>query len=150
MTRRYVVAAALLAGLLGLHSGQAASSSSAAEQNNTPPDQTEIPIVVQLPYGLPFNSVGLNDPGEVQSTVIPPGKKTQCPSGCLLISNDNDKDPGRIVSFALDKLGGLPVIATNRAVPRARRRSTDGFGSGAREARTVGLEHNTERPSDPG
>src|SRR5262245_33247665 len=27
-------------------------------------------------------------PGEVQSTVIPPGKKSECPNGRLLISND--------------------------------------------------------------
>jgi len=80
-------------------------------EQDSRPDNTQIPIVVQIPYGATFsNAVDMNA-GEVQSTVIPPGKKTQCLYGCLLISNDNEKQPGKIVKLALNNLGGTPVAA---------------------------------------
>lgn len=109
MTRRYVVAAAGLAAVLGLHSGQPAID--AAAQNGAPPDNTGIPIVVQVPYGATVSKGLLMTAAEVQSTVIPPGKKASCPYGCLLISNDEEKEPGKIVKLALNMLGATPVAA---------------------------------------
>jgi hypothetical protein len=117
MTRRYVVAAALLAGLLGLHSWQPAVSIDAAEQNGAPPDNTGIPIVVQVPYGATLSNALDMNAAEVQSTVIPPGKKSQCPFGCLLISNDNEKLPGKIVKLALHLLGAPPAVAALAPLP---------------------------------
>lgn len=41
-------------------------------------------------------------PGEVQSTVVPPGKNRVCPAGRLLISNDRVKDPASVAWLDLN------------------------------------------------
>lgn len=48
------------------------------------------------------------DAGEVQSTVVPPGKKRECPAGRLLISSDYEKNPAKVALLDLDNLGGVP------------------------------------------
>lgn len=55
--------------------------------------------------------------GELQATVVPPGKKDQCPAGRLLISNDGKKNPGYVVGFDLDALNSSATAATPEALP---------------------------------
>jgi hypothetical protein len=105
------VAAAGLAAVLGLRWGQPAFGIDAAEQSGAPPGNTQIPIVIQVPYGATVSNGLVMNAAEVQSTVIAPGKKSQCPFGCLLISNDNEKSPGKIIKLALNQLGGTPAVA---------------------------------------
>lgn len=62
------------------------------------------------------NSVG-GGIGELQSTVVPGGKKDNCPGGRFLISNDSSKDPGYIVGFDLDGLGGAAKVASIDGLP---------------------------------
>jgi hypothetical protein len=57
------------------------------------------------------------NPGEIQSTVIPPNKKRQCPQGRLLISNDAAKNPGSILWLNLDNLDGAPSEAKIEGLP---------------------------------
>ena len=45
------------------------------------PDRRLVPVGVKIERGL---SVALSRPGEVQSTVVPPGKKPECEAGRLL------------------------------------------------------------------
>ncbi len=56
-------------------------------------------------FSAPLNA------GEVTSTVVPPGKKGECPAGRLLISNDNAKNPGLIWRTDLNNLSsGMTTI----------------------------------------
>ena len=50
-------------------------------------------------------------PGEVQSTVVPPGKKWQCVYGRVLISNDHAKNPGQVALLDLDPVTSDPTGA---------------------------------------
>ena len=58
------------------------------------------------------NRTATFDAGEVQSTVIPPDKKPQCPKGRLVISDDGSKAPGRIYLHDLGDLNAPPKLAT--------------------------------------
>ena len=56
--------------------------------------------------------------GELATTVVPPGLKSECPAGRLLISNDSVKiggntsaSPGDVRGFDLDELGVLATTA---------------------------------------
>jgi hypothetical protein len=62
------------------------------------------------------SSIGINA-GEVQSTVIPPGLKSACPNGRLLISNDNSKNPGQIQLVDANSLYETPKSASFGALP---------------------------------
>jgi hypothetical protein len=72
-----------------------------------------------LPFGVSVSDSRSVDPtgrnaltaGEVQSTVVPPGKKSECPQGRLLISNDAEKSPGYIAVLDLDMLDAQPLTA---------------------------------------
>ena len=62
-------------------------------------------VAETLPPGVTVSRTRtLNDfkPGEVQSTVVPPGKKSQCLTGRVLISNDREKEPGVVALLDLD------------------------------------------------
>lgn len=66
-----------------------------------------------LPTGvLVENSINLRiSAGEVQSTVVPPGKKWQCPYGRLLVSSDYAKDPAQVALIPLDDLSASASYA---------------------------------------
>lgn len=55
--------------------------------------------------------------GEVQSAVVPPAKKAQCPAGRLVISDDSVKSPAGLFGIDLDSLDGAPVVATVDGLP---------------------------------
>ena len=69
-----------------------------------------------LPAGVTVSdSVTIRDitnAAEVQSTVVPPGTKWQCPYGRLLISNDDAKKPGEVSLLSLTALGAAPTKVT--------------------------------------
>lgn len=89
---------------------------------------TEIDGLKVLPKAGHFlGSVnGKNQAGEVQSTLVPPGKNNACPDGRLLISNDARRSPGRIYRFDLDQIGVGNDYATPQALPDT---STDQIAS---------------------
>src|SRR5688572_28133695 len=67
-----------------------------------------------LPPGVTVSKTRTLDkfvPGEVQSTVVPPGKKWQCLYGRVLISNDHVKDPGQVALLDLDPVTSDPTGA---------------------------------------
>src|SRR5437868_2111364 len=51
--------------------------------------------------------------GEAQSTVVPPGKNSQCLQGRFLVSNDNDRPPSGVVSGQNFNQPGGDVIPSN-------------------------------------
>jgi hypothetical protein len=63
------------------------------------------------------HSLAGKGPGEVQSTLVPPGKKDACPDGRLLISDDTKKSPARVYRFDLDMIGSGSAFATPDALP---------------------------------
>lgn len=63
------------------------------------------------------HSIGGGNPGEVQSTVVPPKKKDQCPNGRLLASNDQYKSPGRVYRFDFDEIVAANAYAIPQAIP---------------------------------
>jgi hypothetical protein len=67
-----------------------------------------------LPGGVTISdSVKLDiEAGEVQSTVVPPGKKWACPYGRLVISSDYGKDPAEVAFIPLDNLSASPGSAS--------------------------------------
>ncbi|MEO6394097.1 MAG: hypothetical protein ABIP75_19740 [Pyrinomonadaceae bacterium] len=68
-----------------------------AGQNLTIADTVKLPIAA----------------GEAQSTVVPPGKNSQCLPGRFLVSNDNFRPPNGVVSGQnLDQPGGTPIPST--------------------------------------
>ncbi len=64
---------------------------------------------------------GKSGPGEAQSTVVPPGLKSQCPNGRLLVTNDLRRPPasGTIIGRNLDDPNGANVTASFSALPMA-------------------------------
>lgn len=93
--------------------------------NPTDPSMQEIPVLDGV-YVIKNSSVGVNA-GEVQSTVIPPGLKSNCPNGRLLISNDNRRDPGQILLVDANSLYATPKSAGFEAlsIPDTRILSND-------------------------
>ena len=88
--------------------------------------RTELHARSDLPAGVAVSDsatvdvtplMGEAGPGEVQSTVVPPGKKPQCPQGRLLISNDRHKDPAGVFRLDLDNLSATPTQAAINSVP---------------------------------
>jgi hypothetical protein len=74
------------------------------------------------PPGVTVSEVRTLDkftPGEVQSTVVPPGKKWQCLYGRVLISNDHVKDPGEVALIDLDPDTSDPTGAVKYADVKA-------------------------------
>lgn len=67
--------------------------------------QLGIPVGVSISQGRPISM----DAGEVQSTVVPPGVKSQCPQGRLLVSDDTSMSSGRIALVDLNRLGAAPA-----------------------------------------
>ncbi len=61
----------------------------------------DMPTGVTVSKRYSFGTEG----GEVQSTVVPPGKNAACPDGKLLISNDHAKNPAEISRFNLNNPG---------------------------------------------
>lgn len=80
------------------------------------PERVFYPVGVRVDRGhtAPFSSVDTKRGfGEVQSTVVPPGAKAECPKGRLLISDDMAKNPGAIGGIDLDN---LTVMASTAAI----------------------------------
>lgn len=73
------------------------------------------------PAGVVIGSRGTNrlggGGGELQSTVVPPGKKSACPKGRLLISDDTAKNPGKVYTFDLGAPDNPPSGVTPEALP---------------------------------
>ena len=72
-------------------------------------EPADLPAGVSIEENYSFTFPKLADgsnpqPGEVQSTVIPPGTNASCPQGRLLINNDRVKNPGQIALVDLDYL----------------------------------------------
>jgi hypothetical protein len=63
-----------------------------------------------VPYGVSIAESGSVEmgTGEIQSTVVPPEVTRHCYQGRLLISDDGDKESGRIALLDLDNLSGAP------------------------------------------
>jgi len=72
------------------------------------------PVGVQVDRGY---AAAMLAAGEVQSTVVPPGTKLECPQGRLVISDDSEKNPGGIRGFDLDNLNGPGTSATIDSLP---------------------------------
>ncbi|MCM3869212.1 MAG: hypothetical protein ND895_00770 [Pyrinomonadaceae bacterium] len=103
------------------------ANAQAIPQRTEPTDRTMRPIpVLDGVYVDKNSSIGMNA-GEVQSTVIPPGLKSNCPNGRLLISNDNRRDPGQILLVDANGLYGTPKSASFEAlsIPDTRILSND-------------------------
>ena len=115
-----------LAAVLGLWSGLTVlplagglqrAHGQAIPRRAEPTDRTIRPIPILDGVYIDKNSSVRVDAGEVQSTVIPPGLKSNCPNGRLLVSNDISKNPGQILLMDLDSLYGIPKSASFEAVP---------------------------------
>jgi hypothetical protein len=79
---------------------------------------TDLPEKVTVSDSVEFDADTLpGDPGEIQSTIIAPNQNSSCPEGRLLISNDQNKSPGQVVSVSLDNLTEPPLHATFSTVP---------------------------------
>lgn len=103
--------------VLSYPGGLQRANAQAIPQHAEPTDHTIRPIpVLEGVYVDKNSSIGINA-GEVQSTVIPPGTKSNCPNGRLLISNDISKSPGQILLVDANSLYGTPKSASFEALP---------------------------------
>ena len=104
--------AAILLVLSGHPRATEAAAGVPAGQNVAPPRQPALPDGVEVSDSL---TVDLGA-GEVQSTVVPPGKNPACPQGRLIISDDYATDPAKVALVDLDNLTSV-TYSTNFAGP---------------------------------